>query len=127
MRPNQDLPEVTLAACGRDQCGSAMDGCGRGRLRVKICFRDDPSATSGSLLKAADLVQRRERSKGATSRHAVQQGTFTDCNVSFDHLAGAQQERLWDCEPECLGGLQIEHRLKQGRLEYRQVGWLGAP
>jgi hypothetical protein len=59
--------------------------------------------------------------------HAVQQGTFTDCNVSFDHLAGAQQERLWDCEPECLGGLQIEHRLKQGRLEYRQVGWLGAP
>jgi hypothetical protein len=35
---------------------------------VKTCGRDDSTATSGSLPKAAELVQRRERSKSANKR-----------------------------------------------------------
>src|SRR5262249_59576745 len=36
--------------------------------------------------------------------------------ASFDHLVGAQQERLGDCQPERLGGCKIDDEIKLGRL-----------
>jgi hypothetical protein len=35
--------------------------------------------------------------------HALQQNAWL-----FDHFVGAQQERLGDCQPECLGGCKID-------------------
>jgi len=44
----------------------------------------------------------------------------------FDHLVGAQQERFGDRQPERLGGIEVDHQLKLGRLLDRQIGRLGA-
>src|SRR5215471_3996387 len=44
--------------------------------------------------------------------------------TSFDHLVGAQQERLGDCQPERLGGCKIDDEIKLGRLLDRDVAWL---
>src|SRR4051812_8433297 len=43
---------------------------------------------------------------------------------SFDHLVGAQEERLRDRQSECLGGSKIEDELELGRLLDREVGRL---
>ena len=39
----------------------------------------------------------------------------------FDRLVGAQEERLGDREPECLGGCQIDDEIELDRLFDRQV------
>ena len=37
--------------------------------------------------------------------------------ILFDHLVGAREQRWWDFEAECLGGVEIEHKLEfRGRL-----------
>ena len=40
----------------------------------------------------------------------------------LDHLVGAGEERGWDGQAECPGGLQVDHQLEFGRLLDRQVG-----
>ena len=40
---------------------------------------------------------------------------------SIDHLVGAQEDRLWNGETECLGGLQIDADVETPRLLERQV------
>jgi hypothetical protein len=44
----------------------------------------------------------------------------------FNHLVGAQQKRLGDFQPQCLGGLEIDDQLEFGRLLNWQVGRFGA-
>jgi hypothetical protein len=44
----------------------------------------------------------------------------------FDHLIGANQKRFWDCEPECIRGLEVDYQLELSRLLDRHIGWLGA-
>ena len=44
----------------------------------------------------------------------------------FDHLVGAEQERFRDCQPEGLGGRQIDDEIESGRLLDRDVGGLCA-
>ena len=44
--------------------------------------------------------------------------------ASSDRLAGAQQERLRDCEANRLGSLEIDHQLKFRRLLEREIGRL---
>jgi hypothetical protein len=34
----------------------------------------------------------------------------------FDHLVRPQEERLWNCEPEHLGRLEVDDQLELGRL-----------
>src|SRR5260221_10677727 len=45
---------------------------------------------------------------------------------SFDYFVGALQDRLRHREAERLGGLEVDHQLKFGRLLDWQIGWLGA-
>src|SRR5207245_11236293 len=45
---------------------------------------------------------------------------------SPDHLIGEEERRRWNVETERLGGLEIDHQLKLGRLDHWQVGWFGA-
>src|SRR6476620_3425871 len=45
---------------------------------------------------------------------------------SLNDLIGPQQQRLWDREPERLGGLEVDHQLELRRLLHGQVGGLGA-
>jgi len=42
----------------------------------------------------------------------------------FDHLVGAQQNRLRHSKPQRLGSLEVEHQLVFGRRLHRKVGWL---
>src|SRR5262249_37395617 len=49
-----------------------------------------------------------------------------DALFSFNHLIGAQQNRLWNRKPERLGRLLVDRQLKLRRLQNGQVGWLGA-
>ena len=46
--------------------------------------------------------------------------------ASLDHLVGANQKRFWDCEPECVRGLEVDYQLELSRLLDRQIGGLGA-
>jgi hypothetical protein len=39
----------------------------------------------------------------------------------FDDLAGAQQKRLGDGEPDGFGGFEVDDQLEFGRKLYRQV------
>src|SRR5215467_14299715 len=41
--------------------------------------------------------------------------------ASFDDLVGDCEQLVGDGEPECLGGLEIDHELELGRLYHRQV------
>ena len=45
---------------------------------------------------------------------------------SFDDLVGAMEDRLWECQAERLGGLQIDDQLERRRLLDWQIGGLGA-
>ena len=44
----------------------------------------------------------------------------------LDHLVRAQQQRLWDREPERLRGLQVDDQLEFGRPFDGKVGGPGA-
>src|SRR5579872_335812 len=46
---------------------------------------------------------------------------------SFDHLVGAREQRGRDCQAERLRGLEVDHKIKLGRLFDRQIGGLRAP
>jgi len=54
--------------------------------------------------------------------YAVQQR-----NRLFDHLVGAQQERIRDCQAKYLCGGQVQDEIELGRLFDRQVGRLRSP
>src|SRR6266446_10648065 len=44
----------------------------------------------------------------------------------LNHLVRAQQDRLWDRDSKCLGGLEVDHQLDLGWLQDRQISRLGA-
>jgi hypothetical protein len=44
---------------------------------------------------------------------------------SLDHLVGARKQRRWHVEAERLGGREVDHELKFGRLHDRQLRGLG--
>jgi hypothetical protein len=46
--------------------------------------------------------------------------------ASFDDFVGACEQRRWQIDAERPGGLQIDDKLKLGRLRDRQIGRLGA-
>ena len=45
---------------------------------------------------------------------------------SFEYFAGAEQDRLGNCNAQSFGGLEIDHQLEVGRLLDRQLGRLGS-
>src|SRR3954447_441447 len=47
------------------------------------------------------------------------------CQQLFDNLVGSGEERWRHSEAECLRGLQVDHQLEFGRLQDRQIAWLG--
>jgi len=38
---------------------------------------------------------------------------------SFDQLVGSDEQLVWHCQPERLGGLEVDRQLELGRLHYR--------
>jgi hypothetical protein len=57
---------------------------------------------------------------------AVDVARRTPVKKLFDHLVGEQLHRVGHGETERGGGLQVDHQLELGRLQDRQIGWLGA-
>jgi hypothetical protein len=49
-------------------------------------------------------------------RRFIDPGAQAAHGNSFDHLIGAQQERVWDRQPNRLGGCQIDDQIEFGRL-----------
>src|SRR5262249_61783621 len=45
-------------------------------------------------------------------------------SCSFDHLVGEREQPVGNLEAECLGNLEVDHKLKLGRLYDRQVSGL---
>jgi hypothetical protein len=43
---------------------------------------------------------------------------------SFNGLVREREQRWWDREAKCLGGLEVDHELEFGRPQDRQVAWL---
>ena len=52
-----------------------------------------------------------------------QKETLSD---SFDHIVSASQERRWNSQSKCLGGLQIDDQLERDGLVDGKVSWFGA-
>ena len=51
---------------------------------------------------------------------------FDETSTSFDHLVGARQESLWDCEAERLNRRQIDDEFEFGRLLDGKVSRFGS-
>src|SRR5260221_14764588 len=45
--------------------------------------------------------------------------------MALDHLVGAGEQRRWHFKAEGLRGLEIDHQLELGGLQYRQIDWPG--
>ena len=43
-------------------------------------------------------------------------------SILFDHFVGAAEQRQWNRDAECLGGLEIDEEFDLGGLLHRQVG-----
>jgi hypothetical protein len=43
-----------------------------------------------------------------------------------DHLVGGCKQRLWDAQPERLGGREVDNQFELGRLLDREIAGLGA-
>ena len=42
----------------------------------------------------------------------------------FDQLVGNGEQLRIKFEAECLGGLEVDHKLELAGLDHRQIGWL---
>jgi hypothetical protein len=52
-------------------------------------------------------------------RYGPPNRTYT--SYYFDHFVGRREERGWNIEAEHLRSLHIDHQLKPGRLQDRQI------
>src|SRR5215472_8724240 len=71
---------------------------------------------------ASETLHESERSRSA-ARCPLRPTRCSQTETLFDHLVGAQQERLWDSEAEGFCGGQIDDEVEFGRLLDRNVAW----
>src|SRR5947209_9790585 len=88
--------------------GSYLDLCSAPNSAVS---EDRADVTNGSSLSRLR----------ATSRRTPQRA-----KPLFNHLVGTGEQRRWHHEAERLGGFGIDDQFEVRRLQYRQVGGLGA-
>src|SRR6185437_16252190 len=69
-------------------------------------------------------MSRSERPLATTSPRSSNLRPRSTFRHSLDQLVDAQEKRLWDCQPERLGGLQTDDEIVLGRLLHRDVGRL---
>src|SRR4051794_6848314 len=65
--------------------------------------------------------------RAALRRRAARSGRndprlYRPPSSSFDHLVGAGEERRWNREAECFGGLQVDEKLEPDCLLDWQIG-----
>src|SRR5829696_5758781 len=61
---------------------------------------------------------------GPSSQWQGQQALTRPPAASLDHLVGAAEHGLWNGQAECVGGLEIDHRVVLRCRLHRQVGRL---
>ena len=61
--------------------------------------------------------------RALTGQHVISSGGW---GGSLDDLAGAGEDRRGDCQPEPLGGLEVDHQLECRGLLDRQITRLSA-
>ena len=101
------------------------------RTRLADRPRSNPHSARGTApslprFPPLEVFVRRPRSAwrrphGAGIRKPSHEPTFA---ASFNHLVGATEQRWRHGEAERLGGLEIDHKLKLGRLLDREIGGL---
>src|SRR5215475_4386961 len=81
-------------------------------------------ATLDRLGKASPPAAPRRRAARRGGRQSWHRGMLGA--PLFDHLIGPCEERRWNRQAECLGGLQVDDQLELGGLLHRQIGRFGA-
>src|SRR6516165_2084771 len=103
-------------------------GCCNARFQCALCPLWVKSRRSG-VTERCPLYPRKRTLSDTTGMSALcQKRTYAPQQKTplFDHLVGAQQERLGEFQPKRLGGPNIDHQFDFRRLQHWQVGGLFA-
>src|SRR5215469_1527745 len=91
---------------------SDVDDKPRVNLKASIRFRVHPEKRKWEVACALTAPSQQRT-------HALQQKSRL-----FDHLVGAKQERVRDCQPKRLGGLEVQDQLVFRRQLHREIARL---
>src|SRR5262249_39016343 len=101
--------------------GVAANATSAGRNEPMRARRHVPKADEPMIpTHEANATFGHSRSAASCRTHAPRQTTCALASL-FDHLVGAREQRGWDREAECLGGLEVDHEVVLGRHLHWQI------